>query len=208
MKKLIITLTLLTNALLHATTTAEVFRKYPNKYFIETGSYEGDGIQNALTAGFHEIYSIELSPYYYEQASDRFKKFENVHILYGDSSYILKELLQQIDAPATFWLDGHYSYGNTAKGNGNTPLLMELRAIQEHPINTHTILIDDIRCFGTADFDFIRLEEAIQLLKTINPNYIITFENGHVCKDVLVARPQSAEKGAVGSAGYKRDGYE
>lgn len=190
MKRLICTLALFINVLLYGSTTSEVFRKYPNKYFIETGSYEGDGIQNALKAGFREIYSIELSPHYYERVSDRFKALKNVHIIYGDSSCILRQLLEQIDAPATFWLDGHYSSGDTAKGNGNTPLLQELAAIREHPIKTHTILIDDIRCFGTADFDFIRLEEVIQLIKTINPNYLITYENGHVIRDVLVAKLQ------------------
>src|SRR5579862_3414123 len=190
LRKIIPVLLLLASSHLPATTTSEVFRKYPNKYFIETGSYEGDGIQNALEAGFQDIYSIELAPHCYEFVCLRFQFLNNVHIFYGDSSYVLGDLLKKIDAPATFWLDGHYSSGKTARGEQNTPLLKELAAIQEHPIRTHTILIDDIRCCGTADFDFISLEEVIRIIKTINPQYLISYEDGHFPRDVLVAHLQ------------------
>lgn len=37
------------------------FEKYPNPIWVETGSHHGDGIQQAIDAGFKELYSIELS---------------------------------------------------------------------------------------------------------------------------------------------------
>ena len=43
----------------------EIFQKYINNYFIETGSYLGDGIQQAIDAGFKNIISIELSDKYF-----------------------------------------------------------------------------------------------------------------------------------------------
>lgn len=174
--------------LLSATTTVDVFRKFPNKYFVETGTYAGDGVQNALQAQFQEIYSIELSPYHYQCSSDRFRTHSNVHLFLGNSAYTLSSVLKEIDAPATFWLDSHYSSGTTARGETNTPILAELEAIRLHPIKTHTILIDDVRLFGTIEFDYIELNEIIAKLFEINPNYRISFEDGHVQKDVLVAR--------------------
>ena len=36
----------------------ENFRKYPNEIFIETGSYMGDGVQQALDAGFKNVVTI------------------------------------------------------------------------------------------------------------------------------------------------------
>ena len=39
----------------------ENFKKYPNPVFVETGSLMGDGIQQALEAGFQKVISIELS---------------------------------------------------------------------------------------------------------------------------------------------------
>jgi len=47
--------------------STELFQKYPNPVFIETGSCHGTGIQQALDAGFTEIYSIELSSIFYEE---------------------------------------------------------------------------------------------------------------------------------------------
>jgi hypothetical protein len=173
---------------LKAVTSSEVFAKYPNTYFIETGSYCGDGIQMALSTGFQEIYSIELSPEYHERCNKRFAGIPQIHLILGDSASMLPRLLQQIDAPATFWLDGHYSGGDTAKGNSNSPILQELDAIAQHPIKNHTILIDDIRQAGTTDFDLVTLGQIAKKIQSINPKYRIFFEDGYIANDVLVAK--------------------
>lgn len=167
--------------------SAGLFAKYPNTYFIESGSCEGDGIQKALAAGFPIIYSIELAPHFYQHCLRLFKGQPKVNLYQGDSTEVLPLILQQIDAPATFWLDGHYSWGNTARGATNSPILKELESIKAHPIKTHTILIDDVRQFGTVEFDFIELDEIVQKILEINPNYTISFEDGHVPNDILVA---------------------
>ncbi len=73
-------------------------------------------------------------------------------------------------------------------GDTNTPILTELRAIGEHHIKTHTLLIDDIRQCGTMEFDFIELQTIIDEILKINPRYKISFEDGYVTNDVLVAK--------------------
>jgi len=171
-----------------AGTTREVFAKYPNKYFIETGSCTGDGIQKALEAGFEHIISIELAPHYYRHCCQRFASFSNVAMLLGDSTEILPLLLQTIEAPATFWLDGHYSEWDTARGESNTPLMAELESIRQHRIKTHTLMIDDARLFGAVEFDFLTLDEVIKKIKEINTRYVISFEDGHIPNDVLIAQ--------------------
>lgn len=173
-----------------AWTNQNVFKKYKNKYFVESGTYEGDGITNALIAGFKEIYSIELAPYFYEKALKKFRKNKNVHIILGDSGTVLWEVIKDIDEPITFWLDGHYSGGNTGIGsNGYTPILQELDCIRRHHIKDHTILIDDVRLFGTAEFDFVTTDEILQILQEINPAYEFRYEEGCIHGDVLVAYP-------------------
>jgi hypothetical protein len=166
-----------------------VFAKYPNRYFIETGSYLGEGLQMALDSNcFEYIYSIELSPYYSELCQIRFLASSNVLVLQGDSAQTLPHLLLHIDAPATFWLDGHYSSGDTARGSTNTPILEELECIRQHSIKTHTLLIDDVRQFASAEFDFIELKTIIEKIYEINREYVIGFENGFVDNDILVAK--------------------
>jgi len=169
------------------TTTKEVFAKYPNKYFVETGTCSGGGVEKALVAGFKEVYSIELSPHYYQLCLQKFAGQKNVHLYFGDSSKMLPKILRQFKEPVTFWLDGHCSGGDTARGETMTPLMKELEAIRRHPIKTHTILIDDVRCFGTQDFDFLSQETVIKKIKKINPHYTITYEDGYQPNDVLVA---------------------
>lgn len=171
-----------------AVASKEVFQKYSNPVFIETGSYYGDGIAQALETGFKEVYSIELSPYLHAKCVERFQSNPHVHLYQGDSSVVLKDILENLHEQATFWLDGHYSEGETAKGKSCTPILEELALIATHPIKCHTILIDDVRQFGTVSFDFIQLDDIDKALKRINPRYQILFEDGYVPNDILVAQ--------------------
>lgn len=170
----------------------DVFILYRNAYLVETGSWVGDGVEAALDKGFEEIHSIELSPYYYSMCTEKFKNFPNVHIWFGDSGAILKDVIGPINEPITFWLDGHWcgdevADGSSYKGEEFTPLLRELEAIKNHPIKTHTIIIDDVRCFETYLFQGLSQEVVLQKLKEINPKYKITYEDGAMPNDILVA---------------------
>lgn len=169
------------------TASQGLFKKFPNRYFVETGSYEGDGIAQALSAGFAEVHSIELSDTLYRQCQERFAAEPKVHLWHGDSGVVLKEAIAKIDGPITFWLDGHFSYGKTAKGKTNTPLLHELEIIKNHPVKNHTILIDDVRLFGSESFDFIQMALIQEKIKEINSQYRIRFEKGFQSNDILVA---------------------
>ena len=51
---------------------------------------------------------------------------------------------------ALFWLDAHYSGGDTAKGQSNTPVMSELEAILAYSRRNDIILVDDLRYFWTA----------------------------------------------------------
>ena len=170
------------------TTTSAVFAKYPNPVFVETGTYNGDGIQMALEANFSTIYSMELSPFFYAKAQKRFARQPRVKIVKGNSETKLYALIINIHKPITFWLDAHYSGGEKIPGAKNTPILDELDQIKKHPIKTHTILIDDMRCCNTWWFDGISKQQIIDKVKEINPHYVITFDEGYIPNDVLVAR--------------------
>lgn len=124
----------------------ENFKKYKTDLFIETGSYLGDGIQQALEAGYEKIISIELSDRYFKESTERFISEPKVTVVQGDSYKVLPVILNEINTKATFWLDGHHSCGDTALGDYWAPLMKELNAIKNHKIKDHTIMIDDMRC--------------------------------------------------------------
>jgi hypothetical protein len=159
--------------------TVELFKKYINPIFIETGSEQGIGIQQALDAGFEEIYSIELTDKFYNMCLGRYKDNPNVHLIQGDSGEELGRLLQKIDRQATLWLDAHLDCEKT-------PLMKELASIKEHPIKTHTIMVDDLREWKVAGAGFDTGIIYSKLLE-INPNYKLIFEDGYTKKDILVA---------------------
>lgn len=129
-----------------------VLRQYAERYhlriLVETGTYRGDMVA-AMKPVFDKIYSIELSDALFEQARRRFARDATVELIHGDSGRELGALLERIAQPALFWLDGHYSAGDTVRGEKDTPLYEELDHILRAPDRGHVIIIDDARCFGS-----------------------------------------------------------
>jgi hypothetical protein len=166
-----------------------IFLKYKNNYFIETGSYLGNGIKNAINAGFKYIYSIELSDKYYDICKNKFEGNSNVNIIKGDSSEVLFDIIKDINEPITFWLDGHYSCDDTALGKYWSPLIQELEQIKNHKIKNHTIIIDDMSCWLEPNpVHGFYTPDIINKLKEINQNYEFIYENGHNDNDIMVTK--------------------
>jgi hypothetical protein len=148
---------------------AEYGRRFGTRVLIETGTFRGDAIQANLEV-FPRIYSIELSVPFHRAAVRRFRPHPHVQILQGDSGKVLPELLKSIREPALFWLDGHYSGGNTAAAEIDSPLLAELAAVLSHPIPGHVILIDDARYFTGTD-GYPTLTAAEELVRRQAPGH-------------------------------------
>ncbi len=153
----------------------ETYIKRPDiSTFIETGTWMGDTV-NFVINDFKNIYSIELSEEYANKAKLRFKNKTNVKIIAGDSAKELPTLIKQTDGPCVFWLDGHYSYGNTAKSNKETPILEELRPVLKME-QDHIILIDDARLFiGTHNYPW--LLNLARFVRKTNPKYKMIISN-------------------------------
>ena len=168
----------------------------PKNLFIETGTYLGGGIDQALDLGFTTVVSIELSTRYYQLTSDKYRFHPNVKIIHGDSYKVLSEVLKYVNISATFWLDAHYSGGDTAIGDYNSPLMQELDVIAQHHIKTHTILIDDMRRWYKVNGEFEKTDERsnkfdfydiAHKLKEINKQYKFKYLDAEYENDILVA---------------------
>ncbi|WP_216913416.1 MULTISPECIES: hypothetical protein [unclassified Synechococcus] len=134
----------------------KLLTRYASRYrlatLVETGTYLGDMIF-ALRHRFKAIISIELSTDLCQRAQQRLREFPHISIIQGDSSQVLPRILEGLSVPTLFWLDGHYSAGNTALGDRETPVSAEVDAILRHPVQGHVVLIDDARNFdGTHDY--------------------------------------------------------
>ena len=171
-----------------------------NRIFIETGlGMSAVGLSSALALGFKEIYSIEFYPQIIEMARKKFGDYPQVTLIQGDSGEELAKLLITIHEPVTFWLDAHFDFTvNYVKLYpvplaDPLPILKELKAIEAHPIKTHTILIDDMIMIkkGHPTWPPIKEENIRKALLAINPEYNIYYEIGGTQAnrkdDILVA---------------------
>jgi hypothetical protein len=139
---------------------------------------------------FREIYSIELDEALHRRAQLLLAGEPHVTLLRGDSASTLRTVLERIDSPAIFWLDGHYSGGVTARGSVDYPIIDELRHIGAHPIDDHVILVDDARLFTGTD-GTPSLGAVIDAARAAAPGHEVTVDH-----DVIAVFP-----GADGPSG-------
>lgn len=157
--------------------------QYGLKIFIETGTYYGDTLE-AVKRLFDSVYSIELSRELHEGALKRFRTDRNVHLIWGDSGEQIGTLIKEINQSALFWLDGHYSGGETARGESDTPIYQELAHILKAPDLGHVILIDDAHCFGN-DPGYPSQDALEEFVHSLRRNVVIA-----VADDCIRITPQ------------------
>lgn len=131
-----------------------VLRRYglPTGIWLETGTNIGN--TTAWIAQTFEVKVISLEPQreLFNQATQNLQGLTNVSVRLGTSEDLLENLLTYLEGPVTFWLDGHYSGGNTYLGATETPIRFELETIGHHLSRWPrvAILIDDFRCFPVS----------------------------------------------------------
>lgn len=166
------------------------FTRFRNDYFVETGTHLGNGLKTALDAGHKKCYTIEIHKHLYDDACQRFAQEISqgqVECHLGDSAVILPQIIASLPAQTTFWLDAHISSNYGDKLAKNCPILEELAAIDNHPIKTHTIIIDDVACFDQKAHDNIPLSLVQQRISQINSAYKFEFVDAHIPGNILVA---------------------
>lgn len=157
-------------------------KKYSLNVFVETGTFTGDTVEY-LKNSFKKVVSIELAKDLANKAKIRFENDDNVAIIEGDSGKVLKGIVEEINEPILFWLDGHYSseffigdeYFVTAKSDLNTPVEEEIKTILLSR-KDHVILIDDARLFIGLD-DYPSISRIKRLVKRYAKNYSVVISD-------------------------------
>jgi hypothetical protein len=147
--------------------------RYSLKTVVETGTYLGDMVEG-LAPVVNRIYSIELDRWLFRRAQRRLSRYDNVTLVLGDSAHELRWVIDNLDGPALFWLDGHYSGGITARGAVDTPVVAELTQILNDP-RDHVVLIDDAHAFdGTNGYPTTSM--LMTLVERLRPNYRVVVD--------------------------------
>jgi hypothetical protein len=147
----------------------DMMLKTPCQIFVETGTFLGQTTETASRM-FETVHTVEVKKEYYEKAKIKFSNVSNVTCHLGDSSVLLGDICQKLDRPTCFWLDGHWSAGDTGKGMKNVPLYEELELIMKFCSQKCVILIDDCRLFEKTG-------EYLEGWDTINKNTILNIVN-------------------------------
>jgi hypothetical protein len=138
--------------------------------FVESGTHLGHTISR-LHNHFKKLYTVEISEHYYNICKNEFKSFNNVELVLGDSLKVFPEFIKKIDSNAIFWLDGHWSCGNTGKGDIEVPLLEEIKIIDSFKKKA-ALIIDDVRLFGSKnDVDWSKINEK-NIVSCLNDNRV------------------------------------
>lgn len=115
------------------------------RIFVEGGTYRGDSAKN-MSNKFSKVYTIEKSNKMITQAKQNLKGISNIILLEGDTREHLTDILST-NNDIFFWLDAHWSGGDTYGEDDECPILDELNLIFRHSNKNQIILIDDARLF-------------------------------------------------------------
>jgi hypothetical protein len=165
--------------------------KFRIKYFVETGTYYGFTAVWASDV-FSKVYTIERSEIIYKKTSERYSEKKNITFILGDSREKIKKVLNEIDDSAVFWLDAHFSGGETAGKGESAPIFEEINIIKSSKY-PHFILIDDARLFLAPPPDPHPIGEyptILELLKCIGEDQYYTI----IYNDVIVCIPEECKE--------------
>ena len=160
------------------------FTDYP--CFIETGTHKGETIFQ-MESYFKQLYTIEYSEKYYTTTKGKYIG-NKIDFLLGDSSVVFETLLPKIQEKTIFFLDGHWSSGDTGRSEKDCPLIEEITHIQNLFVPSAILIIDDYRMFGkgpcetqSEDWTSITKDKIIDIL---NPRIIdIYCLDSSICKN-------------------------
>ena len=146
--------------------------------FVEGGTYIGGTAKN-MGDKFRKVYTIEKSDVMFDKAEKNLKNIINITMLKGDTREHLHQIMENNDN-ILFWLDAHWSGGETYGEEDECPLIEELEIIFEYNKN-YVILIDDARLFLAPPPSPHKIENwpsLTDILKTLPENWeLLEFED-------------------------------
>jgi hypothetical protein len=165
--------------LLKQRTLKEYAARFGIRILVETGTYYGEMV-DAIKRDFDQIYTVEMDPELVAHARARFAAYPHIQVLQGKSEKMVPDLLKSITAPCLFWLDaGYFGWAGHRSPGFENRLKGEVRAILDHPVASHVILIDDARTFTGRD-GVPSLEEFREFVLRDRPGWAVTAQHDMV----------------------------
>ena len=156
------------------------YKNYSN--FIETGTFMGGTIL-AMEQYFSKLYTIEIKNEFYENIKNKYKG-DKINFHLGASEDVLYKILPIISGKSIIFLDGHWSSGNTGRGQKDCPLYEELNSIVSKHKDEAIIIVDDVRLFGLGpknnclcNWEEINIENTLKIVEERMVNHYFLESN-------------------------------
>lgn len=143
-----------------------------HRIFVEAGTYKGE-----TTAFFRrhvdQVISVELHDELHAAAKQRFANHRNVTLIHGDSLVEIPKIVAGCATPPLVFLDGHFSGNGTAEGEEQEPAKSTLRRLANVTPAGSTIVIDDLRMFGSGLLGYPELDAITAAARAAFPTALI-----------------------------------
>lgn len=139
--------------------------------FVESGTYQGDTILH-MESHFSKLYTIEIREVLRDSVKDYYHG-DKIAFYLGDSAERMMEVTLDIQGPAIYFLDAHYSSGITGRGEKDCPLYEELQHIALLHRDKAIVIVNDVRLFGglvvnesgCEDWEDISVDGVVAIVK-------------------------------------------
>ena len=158
------------------------------KIFVESGTYLGETIFT-MEKYFDQLYTIEINEKFYNNVKNKYNG-NKINFYLGASEDKLTEICNLLKENTIFFLDGHWSAGDTGKGEKDCPLYEELNVINELFKHNGIIIVDDVRLFGKGPN---------------NGNEICNWEDINIEKLLSIIEKRTSKHYFMPSTLYKKD---
>ncbi|EFG75325.1 hypothetical protein HMPREF0591_4789 [Mycobacterium parascrofulaceum ATCC BAA-614] len=143
-----------------------------HRIFVEAGTYKGK-----TTAFFaqraEQVYSVELHGGLFAAAQKQFAGSPNVTLVHGDSLVEIPKIVAGCSTPPLVFLDGHFSGPGTAEGEVMEPAQLTLGQLAGVALAGTTVVIDDLRLFGSGLAGFPQLDSITAAAREAFPDAVI-----------------------------------
>jgi len=133
--------------------------------FIETGTMYGETSSWASKL-FNKVFTIEKNEHFFKLAKKKFES-SNVTCINGESPECLNLLLNNNDEKTIFWLDAHWSGGETSGEERECPIIEEIKVINNWGCEC-IIVIDDARLFLSPPYKPHKPDHWPNIIEIIN----------------------------------------
>ncbi|ORB72137.1 hypothetical protein [Mycobacterium scrofulaceum] len=143
-----------------------------HRIFVEAGTYKGETAAYFMRHA-DQVISVELHDGLFAEAKRRFAKNPNVTLIHGDSLVEIPKIVANCSGPPLVFLDGHFSGAGTAEGAEMEPAESTLRRLADVAPAGTTVVIDDLRMFGSGLMGYPQLDAITAAARAAFPAALI-----------------------------------